>query len=79
MKFDARGVHLWTRQRGGEGYGTSCQSHAGGLGCDVVFLAISCRDIFPWSKASELFRGVDVPSNVEWHHHSNGSISWVTL
>ena len=20
MKFDARGVHLWTRQRGGEGY-----------------------------------------------------------
>ena len=57
----------------------SCQSHAGGLGCDVVFLAISCRDIFPWSNASELFRGVDVPSNVEWHHHSNGSISWVTL
>ena len=23
MKFDAQGVHLWTRQRGGEGYDTA--------------------------------------------------------
>ena len=46
MKFDTQGVHLWTRQRGGEGrdYAFALQA-----GCDFVF------ESFPWRKNMEKF------------------------
>ena len=34
---------------------------------------------FSTEQSFRTLEGVDVPSHVEWHHHLNGSISWVTL
>ena len=45
MKFDAQGVHLWTRQRGGE-EGDEAQA----LQADGVRLRFR---IFPWRKSVE--------------------------
>ena len=52
MKFDAQGVHLWTRQRGGN-------DRARALQADGVRRCFSCDILwhFPRSKASEPFRG----------------------
>ena len=75
MKFDAQGVHLWTRQRGGEGRWL-CSGSEGGRG------ATSFSNLFHGGKTWKNFRSsceVDVPSHVEWHHHWNGSISCVPL
>ena len=52
----------------------SCSGSAGGLGATLFFL----RYLVTFHGA-KLLSGVDVPSHVEWHHHLNGSISWVTL
>ena len=60
MKFDAQGVHQWTRQRGGERW-----DEAQGLQADGVRLR------FRICSMEENFRSsceVHVPSQVEWHH-----------
>ena len=67
MKFDAQGVHLWTRQRGGESsdYAHALQAVRRG--------AISFSNLFHGGKTWKSFRfrfscKVHVPSQVEWHH-----------
>ena len=45
MKFDAQGVHLWTRQRGGRSWDGAKALKADG--CDFVF------ESFPWRKNME--------------------------
>ena len=64
MKFDAQGVHLWTRQRGGEG-----RDYARALQADGVRLRF--RIFFHGGETWKNFRSsceVHVPSQVEWHH-----------
>ena len=75
MKFDAQGVHLWTRQRGGEGHWL-CFRSSGGRG------ATSFSNLFHGEKTWKNFRSsceVHVPSHVEYHHNLNESICWVHL
>ena len=60
MKFDAQGVHQWTRQRGGENWDYALALQAGGV-----------RLRFRICSMEENFRSsceVHVPSQVEWHH-----------
>ena len=71
MKFDAHGVHLWTRQHSGEGF-----DYAYALEADGVLLRF--RRISMEEKLQISFRG-HVQVHMEWHHHSNGSICWVPL
>ena len=66
MKFDAQGVHLWTHQRGGEGY-----DNPFALEVDGVLLRF--RRISMEEKLQNSLRG-HVQVHMEWHHHSNGSI-----
>ena len=75
MKFDTQGVHLWTRQRGGE-RPWLCFRPSGGWG------ATSFSNLFHGGKTWKSFRSsfeVHVPSNVEYHHNLNESICWVHL
>ena len=57
MKFDAQGVHQWTRVRWGYGDDKARALQADGL-----------RHTLPWSKASELLTGsmVRIMSYLEW-------------
>ena len=66
MKFDAHGVHLWTRQHSGEGF-----DYAYALEADGVLLRF--RRISMEEKLQNSLRG-HVQVHMEWHHHSNGSI-----
>ena len=61
MKFDAQGVHQWTRVRGGGGDDGARALQADGLRHPSFFN-------LPWSKASELLTGsmVRIRSYVEW-------------
>ena len=65
MKFDAQGVHLWTRQRGGGSW-----DEARALEADGVRLRFP--NLFHGGKTWKNFRSsceVHVLSQVEWHHH----------
>ena len=75
MKFDAQGVHLWTRQRGGGSW-----DEARALEADGVRLLF--RIFSHGGKTWKNFRSsceVHVPSHVEYHHNLNESICWVHL
>ena len=56
MKFDARGVHQWTRLHGGRGRDEAHALQAGRWGAMLFFLVMSC-DIFDESMLQNFLRG----------------------
>ena len=75
MKFDAQGVHLWTRQRGGETSDEAQALKADGVRVRFRIFSMEVRD----GKTLDSSCEVHVPSHVEYHRNLNESICWVHL
>ena len=68
MKFDAQGVHLWTRQRGGEGSDYAWALEADGVRLRFRIFSMEEKHGKTLDPLARSMLDAPALSQVEWHH-----------